>query len=134
MLFAYPGRPCPGQDYAISAGPMGHYNFGIETYHCSLFRGLTGRTNVRRTGKGLRMLSTVLPDPCATPGRTHRVEFLKSGPSFQVHVDGRLVHAYVDAGSHGAALTTGRFGVRHFSGDRLRAEYARFKVHELRTE
>jgi len=72
-----------------------------------------------------------LPDPCAVPGMAYRVEFLKFGPAFQVYVEGKLIHSYVDVGSHGAPLAGGRFAVRHFSGDRLRAEYGDFKVNAL---
>ena len=94
--------------------------------HCSLFRGSTGRTNLRRTGQGLKMLSTVAPDACAELKRTYRVEIVKYDVSVQVHVDGRLVHAYVDAGTYGPPLRRGRFGLRHCAGGKLEAFYARF--------
>ncbi|MBA3708501.1 MAG: DUF1961 family protein [Planctomycetes bacterium] len=130
-LFAFPGTPVPGQDYAISGGPMERYNTGIDTYHCSLFRGGTGRTNLRRTGPGLKMLSTVTPDACAELGRTYRVELLKLGSMVQVLVDGRLIHAYVDVGTYGPVLTGGRFGIRHFSGGRLDARYGAMTISDL---
>lgn len=130
-LFAFPATPLPGKGYDASAGAMENYNLGIATYHVSLCRGNSGRTNIRRTGKGLKMLSTVQPDPCTVLGRTYRVEILKWGPTVQVHVDGRLIHAYVDAGCYGPILKRGRFGLRHFSGADLESCYGNFEVHEL---
>ena len=131
-LFAYPGTPNAGKDYSASAGPMINYNYGIVTYHCSLYRGRTGRTNLRRTGSGLKMLSTVSPDPCAQLGRTYRVEFLKRDETAQVYVDGKLIHAYVDAGVYGPPPSRGRFGIRHFSAQELEAYYDNFQVFALR--
>ncbi len=115
-LFAFPASPLPGKDFSVSAGPMPDYNYGVATYHCSLCRGDTGMTNLRRTGRGLRMLSSVRPDPCRELGRTYRVEILKYGPTIQVFVDGRLFHSYYDAGAYGPPLSRGRFGIRHFAG------------------
>lgn len=131
-LFAFPGTPVKGKDYSASSGPMVNYNYGIVTYHCSLYRGQTGRTNLRRTGSGLRMLSTVMPDPCAQLGRTYRLEFLKRDATMQVYVDGKLVHSYVDAGVYGSPPAKGRFGVRHFSAQELESFYDNFSACSLR--
>ncbi|HYF52208.1 MAG TPA: hypothetical protein VEJ63_22565, partial [Planctomycetota bacterium] len=85
-LFAFPGSPVPGKTYEISSGPMDQYNVGINTYHCSLYRGNSGKTNLRRTGPGLKMLSTVTPDACAELKQTYRLTFVKYGRSIQVLV------------------------------------------------
>ncbi|MBI3830127.1 MAG: hypothetical protein HY291_11455 [Planctomycetes bacterium] len=122
-LFAFPAVPLKGQGYAVSAGEMTQYNYGLDTYHVSLCRGDSGMTNLRRTCRGLRMLSTVKPDPCRELGRTYRVEMLQHGRSAQVFVDGRLTHAYVDGGTYGAPRVHGRFGIRHFSAARMAARY-----------
>ena len=130
-LFAFPGTPIPPNDYSISAGPMPRYNRGIDTYHVSLYRGNSGRTNLRRTGPGLKMLSSVQPDACAELQRAYRVEILKYGTMIQVCVDGRLVHAYVDMGVYAPPLARGRFGLRHFSAHNLECFYSRFEVANL---
>ncbi|MCX7804452.1 MAG: DUF1961 family protein [Planctomycetota bacterium] len=127
-LFAFPASPLPGKDFSASAGPMPNYNYGISTYHVSLCRGASGRTNLRRTGCGLKMLSTVRPDPCRETGRTYRVELLKYGPTFQVFVDGALIHSYVDAGVYGDPPAKGCFGIRHFAGADLDACYDNFEI------
>ncbi len=127
-LFAFPASPLPGKDFSASAGPMPNYNYGISTYHVSLCRGASGRTNLRRTGFGLKMLSSVKPDPCRETGKTYRVELLKYGPTFQVFVDGALVHAYVDAGVYGDPPAKGFFGIRHFAGADLDACYDNFEI------
>jgi len=131
-LFAFPATPRQGFGFEASAGPMEQYNYGINTYHCSLCRGSSGVSNLRRTGRGLRLLSSVRPDPCREPGRTYHVDFLKHGVTVQVHIDGRLLHSYFDAATYGAPPTQGRFGVRHFSAQRLIAYYADVEVCELR--
>ena len=132
-LFAFPGTPVPGKDFSASAGDMPNYNRGIDTYHVSLFRGSSGKTNLRRTGIGLKMLSTVQPDACGDLGKTYHVELLKSGSSVQVYVDGKLIHAYVDAGCYGPARERGCFGLRHFSGKgEFETEFANFEITELK--
>jgi hypothetical protein len=88
-------------------------------------------SNLRRTGHGLKMLSTVRPDPCARPGRTYRVAILSYRETHEVYVDGTLVHAYVDAGCYGAPLAKGRFGIRHFSGEPLECVYGKFRAEAL---
>jgi hypothetical protein len=133
-LFAFPGSPVPGKDMEISAGPMDQYNVGINTYHCSLFRGNSGKTNLRRTGPGLKMLSTVKPDACAELNKTYKLEFVKYGASMQVFVDGKLIHAYVDAGTYGPCLMQGQFGMRHFANGALEAYYANFKATAVKVE
>jgi hypothetical protein len=131
-LFAFPGAPVPGKDLSVSAGDMPNYNRGIDTYHVSLFRGSSGKTNLRRTGIGLKMLSTVQPDACGELGRKYRVELLKFGRSAQVFVDGRLIHAYVDVGVYGPPRESGCFGLRHFSGQgEFETEFANFQITEL---
>jgi len=131
-LFAFCGSPVAGKDLSISAGPMPNYNAGIDTYHVSLYRGNSGMTNLRRTGSGLKMLSTVKPDACAQAGVTYRVELIKYDASVQVFVNGKLIHAYVDTGCYGPVLTRGRFGLRHFSGEgEFETEYGRFQIVEL---
>lgn len=131
-LFAFPASPRPGKGYDASAGAMSNYNLGIDTYHVSLFRGSTKRSNLRRAGRGLKMLSSVQPDPCGELRRTYRVEIVKYGPSVQVFVDLRLIHAYVDAGCYGPMPASGRFGIRHFAGGRLDAYYSNFAAASLR--
>lgn len=132
-LFAFPGTPVRGKDFSISAGDMPNYNRGIDTYHVSLFRGSSGKTNLRRTGIGLKMLSTVQPDACGELGKSYHVELIKSGRSVQVYVDGKLIHAYVDAGCYGAARERGCFGLRHFSGKgEFETEFANFKITEVK--
>ena len=131
-LFAFPAKPRPGKGYDASAGDMVNYNLGIDTYHVSLYRGGTKRTNLRRAGRGLKMLSTVQPDPCGQLRKTYRVEIVKFGPSMQVFVDLRLVHSYVDAGCYGPVPGSGRFGIRHFSAGRLDAYYSGFEAASLR--
>lgn len=126
-LFAFPAEPLGGKGYEVSAGEMTQYNYGLDTYHVSLCRGDSGMTNLRRTCRGLRMLSTVKPDPCRELGRTYRVEILQHGRSVQVLVDGRLIHAYVDGGTYGAPRVRGRFGVRHFSAARMAARYGKLE-------
>ncbi|HYF49699.1 MAG TPA: DUF1961 family protein [Planctomycetota bacterium] len=133
-LFAFPAVPRPGKGYDASAGDMVNYNLGIDTYHVSLYRGATKRTNLRRAGRGLKMLSTIQPDPCGTLRKTYRVEIVKLGPSMQVFVDLRLVHSYVDAGVYGPPPAKGRFGIRHFAGGRLDAYYSNFAAASLGAE
>ncbi|MCW8132195.1 MAG: hypothetical protein KIS92_17745 [Planctomycetota bacterium] len=130
-LFAFPAVPCDARGYAISAGPMDQYNYGLDTYHVSLCRGNSGMTNLRRTCEGLRMLSTVQPDPCRPLDRRYRVELLQHGRSFQVHVDGQLVHAYVDAGVYGTPRVRGRFGLRLFSAARADMRLGRVEAWAL---
>lgn len=127
-LFAFPATPLGSQGFAASAGPMVDYNDGIDTYHVSLFRGATGCSNLRRTGRGLRMLSHVEPDPCAQLGRTYHVELLRLGTSMQVYVDGRLIHAYLDGGVYGAPPAPGCFGLRAFSGGDLELTLSGFRM------
>lgn len=127
-LFAYPGAPMPGKTFEASAGNMNNYNLGINTYHVSLFRGNSGKTNIRRTGLGLKMCSTVSPDACAELGRRYRVEIVKRAETIQVHVDGKLIHHYVDIGVYGPVPVKGRFGIRHFSAQALESEYEAFEV------
>lgn len=130
-LFAFPGRPLPGFDWSDSAGAMHHYNIKIETYHASLCRGGSGMTNLRRTGTGLRMLSTVVPDPCAELLKTYRVELLTWNGMAQVYVDGNLIHAYPDAGVYGPELHKGRFGLRLFAGGEMSMRIAQFSIRSL---
>ena len=130
-LFAFPGSPTKraGKDFAVSAGAMPNYNAGINTYHVSLYRGHSGMTNLRRTGTGLKMLSTVRPDACANLGEHYRVELLKYDESVQVFVNGVLIHAYVDTGCYGPVLQRGCFGLRHFSGEgEFETSYGRFEI------
>jgi hypothetical protein len=127
-LFAYPGTPMPGRTYEASAGNMNNYNLGINTYHVSLFRGNSGKTNIRRTGLGLKMCSTVTPDACSELGRRYRVEIVKRAETIQVHVDGQLIHHYVDIGAYGPVPMKGRFGIRHFSAQALESEYELFEI------
>ncbi len=133
IIFALPGLPREGLDLSVSTSadlhrfvPPGNtddmepYNYGITTYHVSLHRGRSGTTHLRRTGNGLKMLSRIMKDPCAAAGRTYHVSILKVDESFQVRVDGKLVHAYVDAGVYGAVLETGHFGIKPFGGQGYR--------------
>jgi len=131
-LFAFPAATMPGNSYEISAGPMEYYNAGINTYHVSLYRGSSNTSNLRRTGLGLKMLSPLNHDPCSELGRAYHVEIVKSAETIQVYVDGRLCHAYVDAGCYGPRLNRGRFGIRHFSGGELEAYYSHFEVFKVR--
>jgi hypothetical protein len=130
-LFAFPATPLGSQGFAASAGPMVDYNDGIDTYHVSLFRGATGCSNLRRTGRGLRMLSHVEPDPCAQLGRTYHIELLRLGASMQVYVDGRLIHAYLDGGAFGPPPAAGCFGLRAFSGGDLELTLSGFRMCRL---
>lgn len=116
-LFAFPGSPRHGHDYSISAGPMHLYNHNIDCYHCSLMRNMSGRTNLRRAGFGLKILSTVVPDACGTLGKTYRIELQRFDATVQVLVDGALIHSYVDAECYGKRPGRGRFGLRHFAGE-----------------
>lgn len=127
-LFGFPAAPLTSDGYAMSQGPMERYNGGIDTYHCSLCRGKSGVTNLRRTARGLRMLST-MPDACAARGRDYRVEFAVRPGTVLVRVDGRLIHHYVEQGSHGPARLGGRFGVRLFIGAANRIRLADLRLH-----
>ncbi len=129
-LFAFSAAPLSDRGFTASAGPMADYNYGIDTYHVSLFRGATGCSNLRRTGRGLRKLSHVEPDPCAQLGRTYHVELVKSGSSVQVFVDGRLIHAYVDVGAFGVVRDHGCFGIRTFAGDEMELAITNFFIFE----
>jgi len=130
-LFAFPARSLTSHDFESSGGPMENYNYGIDTYHVSLYRGNTGCSNLRRTGRGLRMLSTVVPDPCAELGKKYHLEIFKFDETIQVFVDGKLIHHYFDGGSFGPVLTAGCFGIRLFSGGNMEAELEDFQVSEL---
>ena len=111
---------------------MEPYNWGIRTYHTSVFRG--GRTHLRRAGNGLKMLNLIWKDPCSETGLTYRVELLQFGESFQVIVDGELIHCYTDAGVYGPPLTKGHFGIKHFGAPGgLLIRYDNVQVHKLRT-
>jgi hypothetical protein len=132
-LFAFPARPHPGNTEEISAGAMSNYNLGVDTYHCSLYRGSSGRTNLRRAGLGLKMCSTVMPDACEHLGRRYHLEFVKLGQTVQVHVDGKLIHAYVDTGTYGAPPARGRLCIRHFAGHVLQSLYNSFEIAEVQT-
>ena len=127
-LFAVPAQPRSAAGWAAAAGEMVDYNYGFDTWHCSLCRSQSGVSNLRRTGRGLRMCSTVAPDPCATPGRDYRVELALVPGWIQVLVDGRLIHLYPDTGSHGPALRPGRFGVRLFVRAVMRLTLTRLTV------
>lgn len=127
-LFAFPAAPLTAEGYEASCGPMERYNYGLETYHVSLSRGKSGVTNLRRTGRGLRMLSTVAPDPCAERGRAYRVEVAVKDSAVIILVDGLLQHHYFDAGAHGPPLRRGRLGVRLFSGAPMNLELAEVTV------
>jgi hypothetical protein len=127
-LFAFPAAPLTAAGMAASSGPMADYNYGIDTYHVSLFRGGTGCSNMRRTGRGLRMLSHVEPDPCGALGRPYLVELLRVGRSMQVFVDGRLVHAYIDGGAYGPVPGRGRFVLRTFSGGEMELTLAGLSI------
>jgi hypothetical protein len=127
-LFAFPALPLPGKDYEASAGKMEQYNRGLDAIHVSLCRSDSGKSNLRRTGRGLKMLSSTQPDPCARLGQTYRIEILSFRESHEVLVDGKLIHAYVDAGCYGTPLTRGRFGIRHFSGETLESLIGKFRV------
>ncbi len=140
VILAFPGSPKGDLDYSVSAGrgaptrhlPPGHkdpmepYNWGIHTYHVSVHR---GRTHLRRTGEGLKMLNIGYADPCSEKHRRYRVEILQVLDSIQVIVDGRLVHHYVDAGVYGPPLTHGRFGIKQFG--RITAWYDNIEVCSL---
>lgn len=131
LMFAMPARPLTADGFAASTGPMERYNAGINTWHCSLSRGTSGVTNLRRTGFGLRMLSTV-PDPCRLRGRTYAVALAVHNRTIQVHVDGALIHHYVDTGAHGPALGAGRFGIRLFAGLPMEATITDVRIAGLR--
>jgi hypothetical protein len=131
-LFAFPGSPVDGHDYSISAGAMHLYNHGIDCYHCSLFRGNSGRTNLRRAGHGLKILSTVTPDSCGELGQTYRVELLRCNATVQVLVNRNLIHSYVDAGCYGQRPKPGRFGLRHFAGEgTYETKISKFQISKL---
>ncbi len=130
-LFAFPAIPLTPNGYESSSGPMVDYNYGIETYHVSLYRGTTGCSNLRKTGRGLRMLSTVIPDPCAQLGKTYHVEILRSQSTIQIYVDEKLIHSYLDGGVYGTPLEKGCFGIRLFSGSNMEATLANFQVSKL---
>jgi hypothetical protein len=131
VLFAFPALPLASKGLEDSAGAMERYNRGLDAYHVSLCRGDSGVSNLRRTGPGLKMLSSVRPDPCASLGRTYRVEILSYHESHEVYVEGTLLHAYVDAGCYAVPLTRGRFGIRHFSGEPLECLYGKFRAEAL---
>jgi len=131
MLFAFAAAPCPGQSWQSSAGPMEQYNYGLDTYHVSLCRGASGMTHLRRTRRGLRMLSSARPDPCKETGRTYRVEIWHAARTSMVRVDGRPIHYYRDGGVFGPPREQGRFGVRHFSAETADAIYGNLAVRTL---
>ncbi|MCD6405202.1 MAG: hypothetical protein J7M19_05210 [Planctomycetes bacterium] len=129
IIFALPGLPREGLDLSVSAArdlhqlvPPGNtddmepYNYGVTTYHVSLHRGRSGTTHLRRAGNGLRMLSRIAEDPCAAADKTYHIAILKIDESFQVRVDGKLIHAYIDAGVYGAVPQIGHFGIKPFGG------------------
>ncbi len=146
LIFAFPAQPVAELDFSVSAATQMHvhvppgntdemepYNHGIETYHVSVHRG-NGRTHLRRTGRGLKMLNVLAPDPCEDAGRTYRLAMLKRGESLQVFVDGKLIHAYVDAGVYGPVLGGGQFGLKLFGGGGegpVEFSFANFSVHQL---
>ncbi len=131
VLFAFPALPLATKSLEDSAGAMERYNRGIDAYHVSLCRGGSGESNLRRTGRGLKMLSSVRPDPCATLEKTYRVQILSYREIHEVFVDGTLVHAYVDTGCYAAPLSKGRFGIRHFSGEPLECVYGKLRAEAL---
>jgi len=141
-IFAFPGSPINGINYSVSAGrtaprfhiPSGHrdpmepYNHGIQTYHVSVHR---GRTHLRRTGSGLKMLNVLPNDPCAVPRRNYRIEIIKFEETLQFLVDGKLIHSYVDAGVYGPPLIRGQFGIKQFGN--VRAFFDNVRIQLLRT-
>ena len=116
---------------------MDCYNWGIVTYHVSVHRGESGVTNLRRTGAGLKMLGSASPDPCTAVDRPYRLEILKIGESYQFFVDGRLIHAYVDAEVYGPRPIEGHFGIRMFPGRAspgMETFYDQVSVHLVKAE
>ena len=94
-----------GKTLAVCVGSsMNTYNYGINGYHFSMHRGTTGLGNVRRVGPGLKLLMSGA-DPCPTPGKAYRVAIGKVGPTIFLVVDGKLIHSYTDAATHGPILT-----------------------------
>ena len=131
VLFSFPGTPRVGLDYSHSAtkkrhqhvpfdnnGIMERLNWGIWSYHTSVHRAGTGRTNLRRTGHGLKMLSCLHDDPCEESGKKYRLRILTYEGHYQFFVNGRLIHSYLDAGVYGPPPTSGQLGIRIFPGGR----------------
>ena len=128
-LFTICGLPKKGKTLAVCVGSsMNTYNYGINGYHFSMHRGTTGLGNVRRVGPGLKLLMSG-EDPCPTPGKAYRVAIGKVGPTIFLVVDGKLIHSYTDAATHGPLLTKGHIGIRHWAG--LDASYKDFRVYRL---
>lgn len=128
-LFTICGLPRPGKKLGVCVGrTMNTYNYGIDGYHFSMHRGNTGLGNVRRVGPGLKLLMSG-KDPCPTPGKAYRVAIGKVGPTIFLVVDGRTIHQYLDAATHGPVLTKGHIGLRHWAG--LDASYKDFRVYRL---
>jgi Domain of unknown function (DUF1961) len=107
---------------------MDTYNYGINGYHFSMHRGNTGLGNVRRVGPGLKLLVSG-KDPCPTPGKAYQLAIGKVGPTIFLVVDGKMIHQYFDAATHGPVLSKGHIGLRHWAG--LDASYKNFRVYRL---
>jgi Domain of unknown function (DUF1961) len=128
-LFTICGLPRKGKKLDVCVGrTMNTYNYGIDGYHFSMHRGNTGLGNVRRVGPGLKLLMSG-KDPCPTPRKAYRVAIGKVGPTIFLVVDGRMIHQYLDAATHGPVLTRGHIGLRHWAG--LDASYKDFRVYRL---
>jgi hypothetical protein len=130
-LFAVCGRPVKkGDDLSVSCGEtMETYNYGINAYHFSLHRGVTGICNGRRVGTGLHLIGSRTPDPAREEGRTYRVAIGKWKNTLFLLVDGKLQHSYVDTGTFGPPLDGGSVGMRHWGG--LDATYGDVRIYRL---
>lgn len=130
VIFAICGKARPGKDLSESAQKgMEPYNHGIDAYHVSVHREGTGVTNLRRPGKGLKMLATLGPDPCEAAERSYEIWMLKWRSSLLFFVDGKLIHHYYDAEVYGPVLQEGQMGIRHWRSTDV--TYRDFQMHRL---
>lgn len=130
IILAICGKPRPGKDLSESAKEgMEPYNHGIDAYHVSVHRVGSAMTNLRRPGRGLKMLASVCPDPCEVAGKSYEICIAKWENSLLFLVDGNLIHHYYDAGVYGPALQEGHLGIRHWRNTDV--TYGDIQVHRL---